>query len=93
VQDPTWEQSFPDVGGVLLPVYDAATGEAGDVWIGRREARARAAVNERRLEGLLGGFKRLGFDPILLGTSDPAEIATCFERWADRRRRLRRRSA
>lgn len=93
VQDPTWEQSFPAVGGVLLHVRDAATGETGDVWVGRGMARTRAALNERRLEGLLAGFGRLGFDPILLGTADPAEVATCFERWADRRRRLRRRSA
>lgn len=93
VQDPTWEQSFPDVGGVLLPVRDAATGEARDVWIARGTARARAAGNEQRLERLLAGFRRLGFDPILLGTADPAEIGKCFERWADRRRRLRRRSA
>ena len=27
IQDPTWEQSFPDVGGVLLPVRDATSGE------------------------------------------------------------------
>ena len=27
VQDPTWERSFPDVPGVLLPVVDVATGE------------------------------------------------------------------
>ena len=31
IQDPTWEQSFPDVGGVLLPVRDATSGNVGEV--------------------------------------------------------------
>ena len=39
IQDPTWEQSFPDVGGVLLPVRDAASGDVGEVMVSGREAR------------------------------------------------------
>ena len=93
IQDPTWEQSFPDVGGVLLPVGDVETGDVRDVWIRRRDARARAAANERRLDDLVAGFRHLGFDPVLLGSSDPGEIARCFGHWSERRARLRRRSA
>jgi uncharacterized protein (DUF58 family) len=93
VQDPTWEQSFPDIGGVLLPLRDPGTGEVRDVVLGRGEARDRAAANETRLEGILAGFRRLGFDPIVLGSSEPGSIGAGFSRWADRRRRLRRRSA
>jgi uncharacterized protein (DUF58 family) len=93
VQDPLWEQSFPAVGGVLLPVSDPATGELREIVLSRREARERATANEERLRVILDGFARLGFDPILLGSSDPVEVAMRFERWAARRRRLRRRSA
>ena len=93
VQDPTWEQSFPAVGGALLPVVDPQTGEAVELALSGREARARAAANAERLQGILHGFARLGFDPILIGSNDPDEIARCFERWAERRRRLRRRTA
>jgi uncharacterized protein (DUF58 family) len=93
VQDPTWEQSFPAVGGVLLPVRDPSTGEVREVVLGRGEARARAAANEQRLEGILARFTRIGFDPVVLGSSDPDLIRAGFARWADRRRRLRRRSA
>jgi hypothetical protein len=93
VQDPMWEQSFPDIGGVLLPVADPATGEMREIVLTRREARERAAANERRLAGILGGFVRLGFDPVLLGSADRGEIAARFERWAERRKRLRRRTA
>jgi uncharacterized protein (DUF58 family) len=93
IQDPTWEQSFPDVGGVLLPVGDVATGSVRDVWIRRSEVRVRAAENESRLETLLSGFRHLGFDPVVLGSSDVGDIARCFGRWSERRMRLRRRSA
>jgi uncharacterized protein (DUF58 family) len=90
VQDPVWEQSFPQVGGVVLPLEDPATGRAGDLFLSMREARSRAAANERRWEALLGRFRRLGFDPVVLTTDDPFAIANAFARWADRRRQLRR---
>jgi uncharacterized protein (DUF58 family) len=88
VQDPEWEQTFPAVGGVVLPLADPATGRVQDVWVTAREARARARANELRLDELLARFRRLSFDPVLLGTSDPREIAVRFEAWAERRRRL-----
>jgi len=91
VQDPTWEQSFPEIGGVVLPLADAATGELRDVRLSVGEARATATANEARLERTLGGFRRLGFDPVVLGTAEPSAIAASFHAWADRRRRLRRR--
>lgn len=91
VQDPTWEQSFPDVGGVVLPLADAATGEVKDVRLSAREAREAAIANEARLERTLSGFRRLGFDPVVLGTAQPSAVAAAFHAWADRRRRLRRR--
>ena len=93
IQDPTWERSFPEVGGVLLPVRDATSGEVGEVLISGREARARARANEKRLESVLSAFARLGFYPVVLDSSEPAAIAEGFDRWANRRRRLRRRSA
>jgi uncharacterized protein (DUF58 family) len=90
VQDTTWEQSFPRLGAVPLPLADPATGRARDVWMTAREAHARAEANERRLEDLLVRFRRLGFDPVVLDTSDPLLIGARFHAWAERRRRLRR---
>ena len=74
-------------------VSDPETGETRELVLTPREARDRAAANAERLQGIVAGFTRLGFDPILLGSSDPIQIAPCFEHWAERRRRLRRRSA
>jgi uncharacterized protein (DUF58 family) len=90
IQDPVWEQSFPDVAGVLIP-FASPDGEetslvrltAGDVSAQRRE-------NEERLATLLRRFRGAGFDPVLLGTSSPLEVDTTFLRWAERRRRRRR---
>jgi uncharacterized protein (DUF58 family) len=88
VQDPVWEQTFPPVGGVVLPVADPVSGDVEDVWVSAREARERGRANEQRLDELLGRFRRLGFDPVLVDTSDPREIGDRFRAWADRRRRL-----
>lgn len=88
VQDPVWEQTFPQVGGVVLPVADPASGQVHDVLVSAREARERASANEQRLEKLLAQFRRLDFDPVLLGTSDPRQIGDLFRSWAERRRRL-----
>ena len=90
VQDPLWEQTFPQISGVVLQIADPETGRTGDVWVGAREARERAAANEERRAALLGRFARLGFDPVLVETSDPFEISERFTAWSERRRRLRR---
>jgi uncharacterized protein (DUF58 family) len=85
-QDPTWEQSFPDVAGISLPVRDPRTGKTTDVRVSRREARARRRANEERLERLVLDFERVGLDPILVSSSQPSEILPAFLDWADMRR-------
>jgi uncharacterized protein (DUF58 family) len=86
LQDPTWEQSFPPVAGVLLPVADASGDESSLVRLSRAEVEARRHENEQRLEALLKGFRRFGFDPVVIGSSEPAAIDTAFLHWAERRR-------
>jgi uncharacterized protein (DUF58 family) len=93
IQDAVWEQSFPDVAGVVVPFADPATGRPAPTLLTRRAARERAAANARRLESLLTGFRRLGFDPVLLSSERPDEIAARFHAWSRRRRLLLRRSA
>jgi uncharacterized protein (DUF58 family) len=90
VQDPVWEQSFPQVGGVSLPLADATGANGADVWLTRRAARDRAAANEHRFTDLLSRFRRLGFDPVVLQTNDVRDIGSRFDAWAERRRRLLR---
>lgn len=89
VQDPTWEQSFPAVGGLLMPFADPATGGRGAVRLRRSEAVERSAANEQRLRALRQGFRRLGYDSVLLQVDDPAATDLAFIEWASRRARRR----
>ena len=91
VEDPVWEQSFPRVGGVVLRVADAAGRGREDVLIRRADAERLARTNEQRLRTTLAELRRLGFDPVLVGTSDEAAIEQRFHAWSDRRRAIRRR--
>ena len=85
IQDPTWEQSFPDVAGIVLPMRDPRSGRMTDVRVTRREAAARRAANEERLASLLAELEGLGLDPVLVSSSDPTEILAAFLDWADMR--------
>ena len=85
IQDPTWEQSFPDVGGIVVPMRDARSGRVTHARVTRREAATRRAANEERLVSLLGELEALGLDPVLLSSSDPTDILAAFLDWADMR--------
>jgi uncharacterized protein (DUF58 family) len=91
VQDPVWEQSFPDVPGVLIPFASADGADGGLVRLTATEVSALRHENEERLSRLLRRFRGAGFDPVVIGTSSPLEIDTVFLRWAERRRLRRRR--
>ncbi len=89
VQDPIWEQSFPLVDSVVLPLAEPGGGEVLDVRLSRREASARREANEERCERFLAGFSSLGLDPVVIGTSDDAAIDRAFVEWAAERRTVR----
>jgi uncharacterized protein (DUF58 family) len=93
VQDPVWEQDFPDVSGVVVPFADPADGRVELVRLTRRDARAQAIANRGRLVALLRRFRAAGLDHVLLGSSDASEILAAFRGWAERRRKLARRAA
>jgi uncharacterized protein (DUF58 family) len=93
VQDPTWERSFPEVGGLAIPFVAAEGGAVQETWLSRREARGRRAANEERFRSLLDRFRRLGLDPVVVDSADPDLILRAFLGWATRRRRRRRRAA
>jgi hypothetical protein len=82
IQDPVWEQSFPDVSSVVVPLEEPGTGRLRLVRLTRREARERRAANEERLREALAYLEALGLEPVLLSTSDQQEIYTRFLEWA-----------
>jgi uncharacterized protein (DUF58 family) len=88
VQDPVWEQSFPAVGSLVVPLADPATGRVTMVRLTRREAAARRDANERRLAQLLADFESLDLQPVLLSTSDSDDILRAFLAWAAEREQV-----
>jgi uncharacterized protein (DUF58 family) len=89
IQDPVWEQSFPAVGGVGVPIADPRSGARALVRLSRREAARRREANEQRHAQLLADLDSLGLRPVEIGTSDPFEVDKAFLEWAEDRRRSR----
>jgi uncharacterized protein (DUF58 family) len=91
IQDPTWEQSFPLLGPLLVPFADPQTGGLLEVRMTRREMRAWRARREQARKELLSSFASLDLDPVLLDTSEPEAVQDAFLEWAERRRATRNR--
>jgi uncharacterized protein (DUF58 family) len=89
IQDPTWEQSFPDVSGLVVPLRDPATGRVAPARLTPREVAARRDANEQRLQALIAGFEAIDLDPVVISTSDRPGILAAFLDWADLRRAKR----
>ena len=86
IQDPTWEQSFPDVSGIVVPLRDPDTGRAAPVRLRKKEVGDRRRANEERLARLVGDFRSLDVDPVVVSSSDPAELLASFLGWTELRR-------
>ena len=89
IQDPTWEQSFPDVRGIVVPLRDPETGRAAPIRLRRKEIEVRREANEARLARLFDDFRTLDLDPILVSSSEPAELLAAFLAWHEVRRTRR----
>jgi hypothetical protein len=89
IQDPDWEQSFPAVAGIGLPIADPRTGKVSLVRLTARQAGELRAAHEERLRRLLAEHVSLGLDPVVIGTSEPAEVDSAFIAWAEIRRQRR----
>jgi uncharacterized protein (DUF58 family) len=85
MQDPLWERTFPDVGGVSIAYAEPTGGRAAPVYLSRREASRLRAEHEARWEGLFREFRSLGIEPVDAGTHDLGDLLGSFLRWADLR--------
>ncbi|MGH2935937.1 MAG: DUF58 domain-containing protein [Gaiellaceae bacterium] len=89
IQDPVWEQSFPEVGGVAVPVADPRTGRLGLVRFSEAQARRRREENKRRYDSLIADLESFGLHPVAITASDPTAVDGAFIEWAEDRRRSR----
>jgi len=85
IQDPVWEQSFPDVAGIVVPFADPGTGELRPASLMSREVEWLRTQNEQRRDGLVRMLRALDLDPVLLSSADPHDVLASFLAWADRR--------
>jgi uncharacterized protein (DUF58 family) len=89
IQDPVWEQSWPDVGGIAVPVAEPGGDEVGLVRMSGRRVRELRAGHGRRYAALLAELESVGLQPVEIGTSEPREVDEAFLAWAEERRRGR----
>jgi uncharacterized protein (DUF58 family) len=85
VQDPTWERSFPDVSGTMIPVVEPQTGKTRLLRLTRAEAHRQREDNEARWLRLHRTFAMFDLDPVVISTADPAAILDEFAAWSEQR--------
>jgi uncharacterized protein (DUF58 family) len=89
IQDPVWERSFPDVGGITVAYTDPRSGRAFPVYVTDKEAARLRHDHESRWGSRVRDFRSLGCEPVVVGTHDLGEMLGAFLRWADLRQMWR----
>lgn len=92
IQDPTWEQSFPDVAGIVVPFLDPATHRVHHAALTASEVAERRVANEERYRAILASFRSLDIEPVTLSSDAPGHVINEFLAWADRRFHVRGRA-
>jgi uncharacterized protein (DUF58 family) len=85
IQDPVWERTFPEVGGVAIPYAEPSGGRVIPVRLSVREAARRREEHEARWGRLVRDFRSLGIEPVAVTAHDTATVLESFLRWADLR--------
>jgi uncharacterized protein (DUF58 family) len=85
VQDPVWEQSFPDVAGTSVPVLDPQTGNTSYLRLTRREVAEQRERNEARWQKVLDTFAFLDLEPVIVSSARPDHILDAFVWWSEKR--------
>jgi uncharacterized protein (DUF58 family) len=89
VQDPVWEQSFPDVSGIVIPFADPQSGRPAYSELTTGEVEERRRSNELRRAELVRQLRGLDLEPVLVDQSDLHSVLSSFIAWVDRRRSAR----
>jgi uncharacterized protein (DUF58 family) len=81
IQDPVWEQGFPDVDRLVLPLQ-GPDGRVRAVRLGKGESRRWRERHEARLTVLGEGLRSLGIEPVLVSSEEPEQVYGAFLRWS-----------
>lgn len=85
IQDPIWEQSFPDVAGALVPFVDPGSRSVTLARFSAAEVEERREANEHRRADLLTFLRALDMDPVLVSSHEHGAVVFSFLSWADQR--------
>ena len=85
LQDPTWERTFPEISGTMVPVVDPTNGRLSYLRVSRREALERRRTNEERWTRLHRTFAGLDLDPVVIQSDDPGAVLVAFVAWSEQR--------
>jgi len=85
VQDPVWERTFPDDGGISVPYAEPGSGRVSPIYVTRKEAARLRREHEERWDGLVRGFRSLGIESVAVHTHELVGMLDAFLRWADLR--------
>jgi uncharacterized protein (DUF58 family) len=89
IQDPVWERSWPDVGGVAVPVAAPRGRRTALVRLSRREAESLRREHEERYAAILAELQSVGLRPVEIESAEPFAVDEAFLAWAEERRRGR----
>ena len=84
IQDPTWEQGFPDVDRLLLPLVDP-DGRVRAVRLEKGESRRWRERHEARLAEFVDGLGTLGIEPVIVSSEDRQQVFGAFLNWSTER--------
>jgi len=84
VQDPVWEQRFPDVDRIVVPLV-GANGRMRLVRLSAGESERLRERHEERLAELVGGLRSLGVEPVVIGREDGEHVFEAFLSWSSER--------
>jgi uncharacterized protein (DUF58 family) len=89
IQDPVWERSWPDVGGVAVPVAEPRGRRTSLVRLSGREAESLRREHEERYAAILAELQSVGLRPVEIESAEPFAVDEAFLAWAEERRRGR----
>jgi len=84
IQDPVWEQSFPQIDGVVVPLAPVA-GRTRLVRLRTGESAGWQRAHEERRERLLSELEGLGIEPVLISSAELDEVFESFAAWSTER--------
>ncbi len=89
IQDPVWERSWPDVGGVAVPVAEPRGRRTALVRLSGRKAESLRREHEERYAAILAELQSVGLRPVEIESAEPFAVDEAFLAWAEERRRGR----